>query len=744
MDIPRTIDSIIQQRKQRLPEIDAAIQRLKKAHAAVELFKDFKSQLSVDEAELSDQFYSCLAGVSTDEFDREYRRSLTELERLKARFSRDQVSISFVGRAGQGKSLVLQRISGLDSDVIPSSGGTKDCTGARSVIVNRPGQEPSADITFFTEQEFLDIINTYLSVLFSDEVPQVRSLGAVRSIRIADLEKRISNDPVKVEQMKHLRAYIDHAQELRELLGTSITVPKEEIEQYVAQYSHEDTSVNYYYYLAVKDARIFAPFPTADCGKIILVDTIGTGATSLGVDEEMIRTVREDSDAIILMFRPEPMRGRPGIEHFELLDKIIKAVSPEYTGRMLFWLINRVETGGGRNADVVDEIISTLQGDSRAVAGYLNVNCFSEGEVRDNLLSPVLNQLSTHLADIDRMLLNRTNDMLSGVSRAYSIISRSFGKAETALVNVNEQRKMRPAIQRTIDLMTNCLRDLFYRYESQKDKDCEPLKAAAEIKLKNVLRSLPGIDRILQELNKGRMDQHSVFRNLGSELRLDIINDFLELNRTLDELVRRMKCEAIHCLADSDKGRMGFVVDADPDDPTGWLNAALEYLDDSQVPMIQNALRSLRDFDLRMENFLIYKVRCCLTPIEWLDLDQTPQIHGDKMDKQVLAENIRFQIDHALNIIYNSVKKELGNFYSFPNTAMYAVLRDFYDRVTFMAEPSGNTVSDEWADMYEDAIPQIWQEEHQAFSAMKERSEEWSALCKAVGECAASGFFRIN
>lgn len=45
MDIPRTIDSIIQQRKQRLPEIDAAIQRLKKAHDAVELFKDFKSQL---------------------------------------------------------------------------------------------------------------------------------------------------------------------------------------------------------------------------------------------------------------------------------------------------------------------------------------------------------------------------------------------------------------------------------------------------------------------------------------------------------------------------------------------------------------------------------------------------------------------------------------------------------------------------------------------------------------------------
>ena len=46
-----------------------------------------------------------------------------ECERLEKRFNRDTINISVVGRARQGKSRLLQSISGLRDEVIPASNG---------------------------------------------------------------------------------------------------------------------------------------------------------------------------------------------------------------------------------------------------------------------------------------------------------------------------------------------------------------------------------------------------------------------------------------------------------------------------------------------------------------------------------------------------------------------------------------------------------------------------------------------
>lgn len=751
MDISQRIDAIIQRRKRQLPEIEEAIQRIQKARTVVDHFDAFRSQLNGAASEFTDRLGKQLATVSTDEFYREYEQSLTQLERLQARFSRDEVNISFVGRAGQGKSLVLQRISGLDGDVIPSSGGAMDCTGARSIISNHPGEETYAEITFFSEQEFLGIVNKYLSNLFRDMKPVV-SVGEISRLNKENLRGLVASDPVKAERMKHLASYIDHAEELRGKLGTHIKVPKDGIEQYVAQYSSKSSDIHYYNYLIVKEARIFAPFPYAGCGKIVLVDTIGTGATSLGVEDEMLRTVREDSDAIILMMRPEALRGRPGIEHYQLLEQIVREVSSEYTEKMLFWLINRVEEGPSRNADSVPIVISMLQQDKRPVAGYLDVNCFNKSDVENGLLMPVLEQMSAHLDEIDQMVINRTNENLAGIENAYRKISDGIKFATLASINEDERREFRNEIigmnGGIVGRMTKALQRLFFRYEEEKDKDCESLKREAGIKLKNILRAAPTEDQILEMLQNGNQNQHEIMIILADMLRLQIVNDFLSLNEPLDELVLGMKREVVHCLADPSLGSLTRIVKADPESPIEWLNALKELLCGKlyggPFPMIQRALQSLEDFELRMENFLIYKVRCCLKPIDWLDSQQLPQLHGSMRDEKVLAADMQFQLNNSLEAIYKNIKQELSGYYAFPNTAMYAVLRDFYDRVSRTREISGNVVTDEWTALYERAIPDIWPERHQAFVSHKERSKEWDELCESVKSCAVAGYFTIN
>ena len=67
------------------------------------------------------------------------QKCLAECDRLEKRFNRETINISVVGRAGQGKSRLLQSISGVENDIIPADTGG-DCTGAKSTIANAKGE----------------------------------------------------------------------------------------------------------------------------------------------------------------------------------------------------------------------------------------------------------------------------------------------------------------------------------------------------------------------------------------------------------------------------------------------------------------------------------------------------------------------------------------------------------------------------------------------------------------------------
>ena len=95
-----------------------------------------------------------------------------------------------------------------------------------------------------------------------------------------------------------LEKYIEHSAEVIPLLGSVKKIPAEEIESYVAQYNSKYKKQKYFTYLGVKVANILCAFPYKDCGKIVLVDTIGLGATALDIREQMLETVSNDSDDI--------------------------------------------------------------------------------------------------------------------------------------------------------------------------------------------------------------------------------------------------------------------------------------------------------------------------------------------------------------------------------------------------------------------------------------------------------------
>mgnify|MGYP006964297850 CR=1 FL=1 len=289
--------------------------------------------------------------------------------------------------------------------------------------------------------------------------------------------------------------------------------------------------------------------------------------------------------------------------------------------------------------------------------------------------------------------------------------------------------------------MTNEVRNLYLKYGAERGKPSAKLEKEASVRLKNIVRNLPKKDEILQKLNIGRINQHNALEQLTNRIRIDIINDFLGLNPILEEIVMDMKRDVIHLLADEDKGRLRFIVGADPDEPNTWLRAMLEKLDDPQYQTIRSAFEPLDDFELRMENFLIYKVRSSLDAIDSSLQDKPPQLSQSLSNKDALADEIRFWLEHSAEIVHKKVRSALEGYYSFPNEAVFAVVRDFHDRIVYAG---GRDIDKEWRYLYEDKIPMIWAEEHRAFMATAGMTEVWNDFTAQIHSCASEGYFSIR
>lgn len=90
---------------------------------------------------------------------------LAALDLLKNRFDRDTINIGVIGRARQGKSRLLQSLTGLSTDEIPT-GDRQHCTGVRSTIKHQPNVDTYGQIWFHSANSFLtEVIAPYYEEL---------------------------------------------------------------------------------------------------------------------------------------------------------------------------------------------------------------------------------------------------------------------------------------------------------------------------------------------------------------------------------------------------------------------------------------------------------------------------------------------------------------------------------------------------------------------------------------------------
>lgn len=738
MNISQRIDEIIVHRKKQLPQINQMQQQLEQVQDTIEELDNVCKEIVSGESAIYSALIKMypevtenLRMINMNRFYESYKQTQLLLSELARRFSREQVHISFVGRAGRGKSLVMQNISGLSGDVIPSSDGT-DCTGAKSIITNQQVDEVKAEITFYNQTEYVGIINKYLMEIFEDTQYMIHSISEIAGLNKKNLQSQVDSTSANKQSLYlQLEKYIQHSEHVIPLLGTVKTVPASEIESYVAQYSHEDKNKKFYTYLGVKVANIICRFPYTQSGKIVLVDTIGLGATALDIREQMLETVSKDSDAIILMTKPEAQRPRLEQDDIDIVTDISERMSDAYVRNMMFWVLNKVSEGVGRNVEGIPGVLNQLERmHDFPTAGFLVVDCKDKTSVENELLIPVLKQLSNNIPQIDEMLIKKAQEQISLLYEEYHAIAEKVGKAFLASVDQDMRREFHQRIKETYKAMTNTLRELYINapYGALRNQPCEKLKVAAEERLLNILRQIPDKEDVLALLNDGSINQHNAYEILTDKMRLCIINDFLELNSSLRELVNEMKAHIVYCLADENQGRLKYLISVSPEKTDEWLNELVALTEQKQCyRLLTEALKKLVDFDLRMESFLIYRVRAHLDAIDISLETQPPQLKGSLAEKEKLANDIIFWFEHNLEIIYKEIRDELEQLYEYPNNTLWAVVKDFYDRIVY-AHDNQMDVEECWRYLYEDSISYIWHKECDAYQMQKGISEQWNTL----------------
>ena len=247
-----------------------------------------------------DDFIKNFSDIRNDEIDKvldQLTETKNTLETIYKRFNKDDVCIGIVGPKRKGKSSFIQNVTGVSNKVCPTSPRNVPCTGVSSIIRNRDQDNTTARITYYTMEEFEEIFELYKCTHTKYGVADDIAFGKEGFLHLYD-SVRAADDPLGYSQ--RIKDYYDNFDRIVELIkiGVEEFDDEDEIEKKVAQ---TVGNKKYYDFLAVKKAEIFTRFLATDVKNLTLIDTIGLGEYSLGIDEKVTKTVAYESDLVILL-----------------------------------------------------------------------------------------------------------------------------------------------------------------------------------------------------------------------------------------------------------------------------------------------------------------------------------------------------------------------------------------------------------------------------------------------------------
>lgn len=751
MTISEGISQIIEKRNAKVPALEQKKIHLESILAQMQGINTIRDKMleNAGKLKMSPDVKASIQSISTMNFENAMRQLIAFYTNTIERFSRHEINIAVVGSARQGKSQLLQSISNLDNSVIPAF-ANNDCTGASSVIKNVPGETIRADISFRDEFEMAEAVQAYLDNIFGDGAIRLESFEGIKRLSVSDLEKRIPKGSAKKTKFDHLKKYIEHFDEWKDLVHEgriTITDPNE-IQRYVAQHNGEKEGAtlrkDYYYYLAVKEAVISCEFNNPETGSIVLRDTIGLGDTSLGISDKMLETISVHSDAAVIVRRPETGTGKLDETDETLYDELNKAFAKRNMSKWLFWLINHTTQDSiyGENSDRCDAFKAKLDSYDWSIAQSCIVNAANKHEVNEQFLPTVLRTLINNIDAVDNGIMVEMQGLADKVYSEFKtingIIKNILIQGATDVVDTTDFLD-----SRWDELYDSGLMKLLKEYKDElsdkKDEESVDFKNKVVEILKNSVNLLPSEAELLTQLQKGAKNRGiDVYIMRLDKLRTEFTREFINIDEEIfDAQVADLKRRIVEIFTADSGGKLGQLLPvSDFDTATEWLTAfAKRYFVKSRYDQFKVAFIMLSDFSLTVRGFLMHRIRDRIDKLNPTGYDD------QRMSNEDEAKKIRLNLSRKLK----DVKEELlqkfqDELFREPNRVFYAIISEFYDRLNFSYQANMKDAEKTWEKFYSEHLLEIWRSEFQDDMKLSELYRDWSELSDSLSKISKQDF----
>lgn len=744
-NVSRSIDRILEVRRQRLPIIEAQITKVENSREAAKHITAIKNSIIDSNGKLltnspyyvlfadSPEMLTGLQTFSAEQFLKESEILLGMYQELRKRFSRDYINIAVVGPARQGKSQFLQAVSGLDDRCIPAFTGGH-CTGASSIIQNSDQEGVVAEITFKTEVEIINEVQGYLDIITNKQY-RISGFRDIPKINKQEIERIISklnksNVAITDGMMDTLfNRFVYHFDEWKEYIGSQpmTIVDEDEIMTFVAQRNKSETE-HYFRFVAVKNALIKKAFNYEDTGKIRMIDTEGLGAVTTDTESNMFKTISSESDAVIFFKRTVPNDlSTPTIQELDIFDRIRNQFKERQTEKWFAFLINHTGNSSpfGDNYKGCKNYCEYIES-HKTVPTMMNsiIDVHDRDEVIGSFLVPFLNGLIANLDDLDDMFFRETVEQAQRTMDAYEMLCENLNSiSKKRFSSSNNVFYTYQLIENTIEknLITK-IRDLNREFGAQRTEECEILSSQINSIIDNMMDMIPEKEEIDSLFNaRGGMQPSDIYIFFLDKIRNKLTKQFIQVDVSLDNLTCQFKNRIADCLLSEEGGNLGKIADLSENSQPyeALLHFARRKMEPEDYPQIRSAIEFVCDFQFSVRGFLMSKIRSNLYDISRANpnilsgLDFIPS--NGKWGK-----TIWFNLVDNVQEIHDKLKKELRQFFVSPNEAYFAVSDEFYDRIYY-----SEGVKEEWMKLYSSYVMQLYSKELMANAANSQIAQRW-------------------
>jgi len=652
---------------------------------------------------------------------------------LAKRFSRGTINIGVAGKTGQGKSTLLQKISGLSNTEIPTSDKLA-CTGTKSKIYHSEGT-PYAKIEFYRKGEFLkEIIHPYFDKL---KLPAPFSLEDFLATPLPQINSADSSNQVLDEAIYEGLRFIHEAfPYFREHLSKEAeTVGLEQIQKYVVKYN-EHTKKGLTDYLAVKMANIHTKFPKRDVTGLCLVDLPGLEAAQ-GHEKKLVASLEHEVDAVVLI--KLPARQRPDFDEvdYKVIGLINNAVREVELANWLFTVLNELDDGTNTESCQLLKQKLSKENPSHSLANILIANCNDSSQVEEQVFSVVLNHLEQNLGRIDRQFINALSQNMKTI---LDKLNQVLGKAQSffSSEHTSKDKQYNKLLKRFMTELKLKLESLLVEMNATASSFSEEFKQEV-IEVCNAVKQTPPVPdhSELKELVADHGGFYGAIEDqlnfLRSHLTSELATRFdaylrAKINIMLREVLNRIFPDSLQSL---------LPPDMDPQEtlPHVQISALSDLANPEEVPVIHKCFNYISQFDFSYQTLLHYRVRGEMDKLnayntavvsEIVPPDALPANFGETAEK----------IAHALNNAYQETvfkvkEKLIEEMDKDPSYAIFALVEEVKDRLVRTKD-----IEDEWYDFLYPIRAKVWPEIYKALEADIALRKQWKDALDKTISCA--------